>query len=138
MLRFIPLVALLALVPLRAAEPLRFGIIGLDTSHVIAFTKTYNDTKLPDHVPGGRVVVQDTNLVAPAFRESIGSTPIVSYKDAGLPETLRHLDGAKAGNINHARSIHRQRASLSYFYLCCHPLPLHTSSRVPVPLLLRS
>ena len=42
--------------------------------------------------PGGRVVVQDTNLVAPAFRQSIGSTPIVSYKDAGLPETLRHLD----------------------------------------------
>ncbi len=50
--------ALLALTSLRAAEPapLRIGIIGLDTSHVIAFTKTYNDTAAPDHVPGGRVV----------------------------------------------------------------------------------
>ena len=42
--------------------------------------------------PGGRVVVQDTNLVAPAFRQSIGTTPIVSYREAGLPETLRRLD----------------------------------------------
>lgn len=42
--------------------------------------------------PGGRVVVQDLNLIAPAFRKSIGATPIVSYKDAGLPETLRFLD----------------------------------------------
>jgi hypothetical protein len=36
--------------------------------------------------------VQDTNLVAPAFRQSIGTTPIVSYREAGIPETLRRLD----------------------------------------------
>ncbi len=42
--------------------------------------------------PGGRVVVQDLNLIAPAFRQSIGSTPIVSFEEAGLPETLRFLD----------------------------------------------
>jgi predicted dehydrogenase len=39
----------------QAAE-LRVGIIGLDTSHVIAFTKSLNDPTSPDHVPGGRVV----------------------------------------------------------------------------------
>ncbi|HOQ59805.1 MAG TPA: Gfo/Idh/MocA family oxidoreductase [Vicinamibacterales bacterium] len=40
------------------AQPadLRIGIIGLDTSHVIAFTKSLNDASSPDHVPGGRVV----------------------------------------------------------------------------------
>jgi len=41
--------------------------------------------------PGGRVVVQDPNLVAPAFRQSIGNTPIVTYQEAGLPETLKRL-----------------------------------------------
>ena len=38
------------------AEDLRIGIIGLDTSHVIAFTKLLNDSKARDHVPGGKVV----------------------------------------------------------------------------------
>ncbi|MFM9030391.1 MAG: gfo/Idh/MocA family oxidoreductase, partial [Opitutaceae bacterium] len=36
---------------LRAAES-RVGLIGLDTSHVIAFTKTLNDPAAKDHVPG--------------------------------------------------------------------------------------
>jgi predicted dehydrogenase len=39
-----------------AADELRLGLIGLDTSHVIAFTKLLNDPKDKDHVPGGRVV----------------------------------------------------------------------------------
>lgn len=39
----------------RAAE-LKLGLIGLDTSHVIAFTKLLNDPKDKDHVPGGKVV----------------------------------------------------------------------------------
>jgi predicted dehydrogenase len=50
------LLAMLTLLPLRAAEPLRIGIIGLDTSHVPAFTKTYNDPAASGYVPGGRVV----------------------------------------------------------------------------------
>lgn len=36
--------------------PLKLGMIGLDTSHVIAFTKVLNDTEDPNHVPGGRIV----------------------------------------------------------------------------------
>jgi hypothetical protein len=39
-----------------ADDTLRVGIIGLDTSHVIAFTKLLNDTESRDHVPGARVV----------------------------------------------------------------------------------
>ncbi len=42
-------------VPLAAAE-LRIGIIGTDTSHVIAFSKVLNDPKSPDFVPGVRIV----------------------------------------------------------------------------------
>jgi hypothetical protein len=41
--------------PLAAAD-LRLGIIGTDTSHVIAFTKTFNDPSNPDHIPGARIV----------------------------------------------------------------------------------
>ncbi len=50
-----------ASVPLRAQEvgqpPIRLGIIGLDTSHVIQFTQLLNDPSRPDHVPGARVVL---------------------------------------------------------------------------------
>jgi predicted dehydrogenase len=36
--------------------PLRIGLIGLDTSHVVEFTRIFNDTAHPHHVPGARVV----------------------------------------------------------------------------------
>jgi hypothetical protein len=39
-----------------AAANLRLGIVGTDTSHVIAFTRAFNDPSGPDHVPGFRVV----------------------------------------------------------------------------------
>lgn len=39
-----------------ATAPLRIGLIGLDTSHVVQFTSMLNDPSHPDHVAGGRVV----------------------------------------------------------------------------------
>src|SRR6266545_4169738 len=39
-----------------AAADLRLGMIGLDTSHVTAFAKLFNDTADPNHVPGGKLV----------------------------------------------------------------------------------
>ncbi|WP_062104992.1 Gfo/Idh/MocA family protein [Bacillus niameyensis] len=36
---------------------MKIGIIGLDTSHVSAFTKLLNDPQHPHYVPGGEVVV---------------------------------------------------------------------------------
>jgi hypothetical protein len=38
------------------ADDIKVGIIGLDTSHVTAFTKILNDTTNPAHVPGAKVV----------------------------------------------------------------------------------
>ena len=38
------------------STPLRIGMIGLDTSHVIGFTKLLNNPEAEHHVPGGRVV----------------------------------------------------------------------------------
>lgn len=46
--------------PVQAAAaggtPIRIGLIGLDTSHVTAFTSLLNDASHADHVPGARVV----------------------------------------------------------------------------------
>jgi predicted dehydrogenase len=46
---------LISCVPGRAAD-LRIGMIGLDTSHVIAFTTLLNKADHKNHVPGGTVV----------------------------------------------------------------------------------
>jgi predicted dehydrogenase len=50
----VPLLALASHAISRAAD-LRVGLIGLDTSHVIAFTKALNDPKSKEHIPGARV-----------------------------------------------------------------------------------
>ena len=39
------------------ADVLKLGMIGLDTSHVTAFTKLLNDPAQQYHIPGGKVVV---------------------------------------------------------------------------------
>jgi hypothetical protein len=49
------LIFLMVTVPLTAAD-VRLGIIGTDTSHVIAFARVLNDPKAPDHLPGARIV----------------------------------------------------------------------------------
>lgn len=47
----------LGLAATAAASPaLRIGLVGLDTSHCIAFTKLFNDASDPEHVAGARVV----------------------------------------------------------------------------------
>jgi len=37
-------------------KPIRVGIIGLDTSHAVEFTRILNDSASADHVPGARVI----------------------------------------------------------------------------------
>jgi hypothetical protein len=48
--------ALAALTATAAAADLRIGLIGLDTSHVVAFTQLLNNPAHKQHVAGGRVV----------------------------------------------------------------------------------
>lgn len=43
-------------VPLLHAAELKIGLIGLDTSHVIAFTELLNNPTNKNHVPGGKVI----------------------------------------------------------------------------------
>ena len=39
-----------------AEKELRIGLVGLDTSHVEAFTRLLNEPGNPNHVGGGKVV----------------------------------------------------------------------------------
>lgn len=50
------LFAILLTVASSFAAELRIGLIGLDTSHVIAFTELLNDPNHKNHVPGAKVV----------------------------------------------------------------------------------
>src|SRR2546422_6208568 len=38
------------------AADLKLGIVGTDTSHVVAFTRLLSDPSSPDHIPGARIV----------------------------------------------------------------------------------
>jgi Oxidoreductase family, NAD-binding Rossmann fold len=55
------------------AAELRIGLIGLDTSHVVAFTMALNDPSYPGHVPGGRVVAafKGGSMDIPSSRDRI-------------------------------------------------------------------
>ncbi len=55
LLAAIAVLSTLAPASLQSAD-LRIGMIGLDTSHVIAFTQLLNDPAHKNHVPGGKVV----------------------------------------------------------------------------------
>ena len=52
---FVWLFAISAVLNLQAKD-LRIGMVGLDTSHVTAFTRILNDKSAKDHIPGGKVV----------------------------------------------------------------------------------
>jgi len=47
---------LLTLACCSQSAEIRIGMIGLDTSHVVAFTELLNNPDNPNHIPGGRVV----------------------------------------------------------------------------------
>ena len=54
---FLSFSVLVSIGAVAGAADLRVGLIGLDTSHVIAFTKLLNDPNDKNHVPGAKVVV---------------------------------------------------------------------------------
>src|ERR1044071_9183175 len=56
------------------AAEIRLGLIGLDTSHVTAFTELLNNPAAKDHVPGAKVVA--------AFK---GGSP-------DIPSSMEHLE----------------------------------------------
>jgi len=68
-------------------RPLRLGIIGLDTSHVVAFTQVLNDEKNANHVPGARVVA--------AFKGGSPDVEASASRVEGFTKTLREKWGVE-------------------------------------------
>jgi hypothetical protein len=66
---------------------LRIGMIGLDTSHVPAFTERLNDPENPNHVPGARVVA--------AVRAGSPDIPSSADRIDGFTKTLTETYGVK-------------------------------------------
>ena len=69
-----------------AIKELRLGIIGLDTSHVVAFTKILNDQKHPKHISGGKVVaaVKGGSPDIPSSRDRIDRLTKALVDDFGV------------------------------------------------------
>ena len=83
------LLAICVTAPAFAAE-LRIGIVGLDTSHVTAFTKLLNDASDPGHVPGGRVVaaVKTFSADIPSSAERVEGYAAQLQKEFGVKLVL--------------------------------------------------
>ena len=60
---------------------LRIGLIGLDTSHVVAFTRVLNDPAHKDHLKGGRVVA--------AYRGGSPDMPLSANRIDGFTAELK-------------------------------------------------
>jgi predicted dehydrogenase len=69
------------------AADLRVGIIGLDTSHVVAFTKVLNDPADKDHVAGARVVA--------AFKGGSPDIEASASRIEGFTKTVQEKYGVK-------------------------------------------
>jgi len=78
----LPVAAVLLSPPAPAAD-LRLGLIGTDTSHVIAFTKAFHGPMGPDHVGGARVVA--------AFKGGSPDVEASSSRVDGFAEELQTL-----------------------------------------------
>jgi hypothetical protein len=75
-----------------AAEPIRVGIIGLDTSHAIAFTKLLNDPAAPPELAGCPVVAAYPQG-SPDIQSSVSRVP-------GYTEEIRKLGVTIVGSID--------------------------------------
>lgn len=88
-LRLAPLalLCLLTASPGEEAKPIRVGIIGLDTSHVTAFTGILNSAKAKDELAGIRVVA--------AFPAGSSDLDISKNRVAGFTKTLQEKHGVE-------------------------------------------
>src|ERR1017187_2863620 len=77
---------LVGCVAARGAD-LRIGIIGCDTSHVVAFTETLNNAEAKGHVPGGKVVA--------AYKGGSADIPSSISRVEEYSKTLREKYGVK-------------------------------------------
>jgi hypothetical protein len=87
-MKFLPaFVSVLAFGSVALSAELRIGIIGCDTSHVVAFTEVINNPNAKGHVPGGKVVA--------AYKGGSPDIPSSIEHIEGYSKTLREKYGVK-------------------------------------------
>ncbi|MEO6006025.1 MAG: Gfo/Idh/MocA family oxidoreductase [Opitutus sp.] len=112
-------VAITTSLRVHAATELRVGIIGLDTSHVVAFTKLLNDPSSPDHIAGARIVAafrsgsedmpeKSFNRVAPYAAEL--STKYGVTLCATVEELVAQVDAIMIENVDGRKHLEIARA----------------------------
>lgn len=106
---------------IRAQEPLKLGIIGLDTSHAVTFTQLLNDPTDPNHVPGAMVTVAYKGG-SPGLAES--STRIERFtKDvtekwhvrlvSSIPELCHQVDAVMVLSVDARQHLEQVRAAFA-------------------------
>lgn len=89
-------------------RPLRIGMIGLDTSHVVAFTELFNNPDNPKHVPGGRVIaafkggspdVEASATRVDRFTATLVDDYGVRFYDT-IEELCRHVDAVMLESVD--------------------------------------
>jgi hypothetical protein len=106
---------------LAPAADLRLGIIGTDTSHVIAFTKLINEESSPQHVPGARVVaafkggskdLADSYQRVDRFAEELRTKWNVELVP-DIPSLCRKVDGVMIESVDGRQHLNQVRQALA-------------------------
>lgn len=83
--------------PVQAIGETRIGIIGTDTSHVVAFTRVLNDPANPEHIPGFRVTAAvkggSTDIASSRTRVDGYADEIRTKWGAAIVPDIPSLDG---------------------------------------------
>ena len=107
--------------PLLFSTELRLGIIGTDTSHVIAFTKLLNDSSSAQHVPGARVVaafkggsqdLADSYQRVDKFAEELRTKWNVELVP-DIPSLCRKVDGVMIESVDGRQHLEQVRQALA-------------------------
>jgi hypothetical protein len=99
---------------------LRLGIIGTDTSHVIAFTELLNDVT-PEHVPGARVVaafkggsrnMPDSYKRVDKFAEELRTRWKVEFV-SDIPALCRKVDGIMVESVDGRQHLEQVKQAVA-------------------------
>jgi predicted dehydrogenase len=118
---FIATMVLTPLVCHAQERTIKIGLIGLDTSHAVAFTQLLNDPSRPDHVPGARVVAAfkqgSPDIEASAtridkFTAELRDTWKVELVDS-IDELVRRVDAVMLESVDGRAHLAQARAVLA-------------------------
>ena len=108
---------------LRAAQgeqDLRIGLIGLDTSHCIAYTKMLNDPDNPNHVEGARIVaafpggspdIPSSIDRLPGYRKELEENWKIAIVET-IPELLKMVDAIILTSVDGRTHLEQSRPVL--------------------------